>query len=56
MFCPEFYSMIHPKTLEAVESLAQAFIDHPEDLKKLKIYGDIPAHVLDILSDFGSKK
>ena len=48
--------MIHPDTLEAVESVAQALIDHPEDLKELKIYGDIPAHVLDILTDFGSKK
>lgn len=42
---------MHPDTLAAVRLLVFALEAHPEDLEVLRIYGDMPEHLLDLVDD-----
>ena len=39
-------------TLNAVRSLVDAISAHPEDLQLMKVYGNLPQHLLDLVSDY----
>lgn len=43
---------MHPDTLAALRLLVLALESHPEDLAELAIYGDIPEHLADVISDY----
>jgi len=40
------------QTYNAMLSLAQALLDNPDDAKDLMIYGNLPQHLLDAISDY----
>lgn len=39
-------------TRAAIQQLAEALVANPEDAKTLRIYGDLPSHLADVLSDY----
>ena len=43
---------MHPDTLAALRLLVLALEAHPEDLAELAIYGDMPEHLADLISDY----
>ena len=43
---------MHPDTLAALRLLVLALESHPEDLAELAIYGDIPEHLADVITDY----
>ncbi len=43
---------MHPDTLAAVRLLVLALEAHPEDIAELAVYGDIPEHLADVISDY----
>jgi hypothetical protein len=43
---------MHPDTLAALRLLVLALEAHPEDLAELAVYGDMPAHLADLISDY----
>lgn len=43
---------MHPDTLAAIRLMALALVTHPEDMATLAIYGDLPSHLLDVVSDW----
>ena len=43
---------MHQSTAAAVRGLVAALSAHPEDLQLMKVYGDLPQHLLDFVSDF----
>jgi hypothetical protein len=43
---------MHPDTLAALRLLALALASHPDDLRTLAIYGNIPEHLADALDDY----
>jgi hypothetical protein len=43
---------MHPDTLAALRLLALALAAHPDDLRTLAIYGNIPAHLADLIDDY----
>ena len=43
-------------TKAAVFALVDALAAHPEDLKALAIYGNLPQHLLDIVDDFDDEQ
>ena len=43
---------MHPDTLAALRLLVLALEAHPEDLAELAVYGDMPEHLADVISDF----
>ena len=42
---------MHPDTLAALRLLVLALEAHPEDLAELAVYGDMPEHLADAISD-----
>ena len=43
---------MHPDTLAALRLLVLALESHPEDLAELAIYGDMPEHLADVITDY----
>ncbi len=43
---------MHPDTLAALRLLVLALENHPDDLETLQIYGDMPEHLADLISDY----
>lgn len=43
---------MHPDTIAAVRLLALALAAHPEDMQTLRIYGDMPGHLADLIDDY----
>lgn len=43
---------MHPDTLAALRLLVLALETHPEDLAELAIYGDMPEHLADVITDY----
>ena len=43
---------MHPDTLAALRLLVLALEAHPEDLAELAIYGDMPEHLADVITDY----
>ena len=43
---------MHPDTLAAVRLLVLALESHPDDIAELAVYGDIPEHLADVISDY----
>ena len=43
---------MHPDTLAALRLLVLALEAHPEDLAELAVYGDMPEHLADVITDF----
>ena len=43
---------MHPDTLAALRLLVLALEAHPEDLAELAVYGDLPQHLADAISDY----
>jgi hypothetical protein len=43
---------MHPDTIAAVRLLALALTAHPEDMRTLAIYGDLPGHLADVVADW----
>ena len=43
---------MHPDTLAALRLLVLALESHPEDLAELAVYGDMPEHLADLISDY----
>ena len=39
-------------TAAAVSALIEALKQHPEDLRVLQAYGDIPTHLIDLIEDY----
>lgn len=39
-------------TRAAIQQLAEALVANPEDVKTLKVYGDLPSHLADALADY----
>ena len=46
------FTTMHPDTLAALRLLVLALEAHPEDLAELAIYGDMPEHLADVITDF----
>ena len=44
--------IMHPDTLAALRLLVLALESHPEDLAELAIYGDMPEHLADVITDY----
>jgi hypothetical protein len=42
---------MHEDTRAAARRLALALERHPEDLAELAVYGDLPAHLADLIDD-----
>ena len=42
---------MHPDTIAALRLLALALAAHPDDLRTLAVYGDMPEHLTDALDD-----
>lgn len=42
---------MHPDTLTALVRLAEVLADHPDDLDALRVYGNLPAHLADVIDD-----
>lgn len=43
---------MHPDTLAALRLLALTLTAHPEDMTVLRIYGDLPGHLIDVAADW----
>ena len=43
---------MHERTADAVKALVEALIAHPDDLRTLKAYGNLPAHLVELLGDY----
>jgi hypothetical protein len=43
---------MHPDTIAAVRLLALVLTAHPEDMRTLAIYGDLPGHLADVVADW----
>lgn len=43
---------MHEDTRAALRLLALALEQHPEDLATLAVYGDLPAHLADVIDDY----
>ncbi len=43
---------MHPDTIAALRLLASALAAHPDDLRTLAVYGDMPEHLADALDDY----
>jgi hypothetical protein len=43
---------MHERTAEAVVALVEALRAHPDDLLTLAPYGNMPAHLIDLLEDY----
>lgn len=43
---------MHPDTIAALRLLALALTAHPEDMQTLRIYGDMPGHLVDVIDDY----
>ena len=43
---------MHQRTADAVVALVEALKAHPDDLRTLKAYGDLPTHLVDLLEDY----
>lgn len=43
---------MHPDTIAALRLLGLALTAHPEDIKTLAIYGDLPGHLTDVIDDY----
>ena len=43
---------MHPDTLAAVRLLVLALESHPEDIAPLAVYGSIPEHLADVITDY----
>jgi hypothetical protein len=43
---------MHPDTIAALRLLVLALEAHPEDLDELAVYGDMPEHLADVISDY----
>ena len=50
LFSPSRIDM-HADTAAAVSSLVESLKAHPEDLRSMRIYGDLPTHLIDFLAD-----
>ena len=46
------FTTMHPDTLAALRLLVLALEAHPEDLTELAVYGDMPEHLADVISDY----
>ena len=44
--------IMNEPTAQAVRGLVEALQAHPEDLQMMKVYGDLPQHLLDLVSDY----
>ena len=44
------------KTRAAIQQLAEALVGNPEDVRILKVYGDLPSHLADALADYSSEE
>ena len=43
---------MHPDTIAALRLLVLALEVHPEDLAELALYGNLPEHLADAISDY----
>ncbi len=43
---------MHADTLAALRLLGLALAIHPEDVAVLRVYGDLPAHMADVITDW----
>jgi hypothetical protein len=43
-------------TLDAINALAEALVQHPEDVAPLMLYGHLPEHLMDIIEDYFSEE
>ena len=50
LFSPSRIDM-HADTAAAVSALVESLKAHPEDLRSMRIYGDLPTHLIDFLAD-----
>jgi hypothetical protein len=39
-------------TLDAINALAEALVQHPEDVAPLMLYGHLPEHLADLILDY----
>ena len=42
---------MHPDTSAALRLLVAALTAHPEDIATLNVYGNLPEHLADVISD-----
>jgi len=42
---------MHADTASAVSALVESLKAHPEDLRLMQVYGNLPAHLIDFLAD-----
>jgi len=42
---------MHPDTIAALRLLVLALEAHPEDLAELAVYGNLPEHLADVITD-----
>lgn len=42
---------MHADTASAVSALVESLKAHPEDLRLMQVYGDLPTHLVDFISD-----
>jgi hypothetical protein len=40
------------ETLDAISALAEALVQHPEDVSPLMSYGHLPEHLMDLIRDY----
>lgn len=50
LFSPSRIDM-HADTAAAVSALVESLKAHPDDLRTLRVYGDLPTHLIDFLAD-----
>ena len=43
---------MNDETARAVRTLVNALMAHPKDLQMMKVYGNLPDHLLDLVSDY----
>lgn len=43
---------MHDDTVAAVRALVAALTAHPEDLRTMQPYGNLPQHLIDLLDDY----
>ena len=43
---------MHDATVAAVRALVAALKDHPDDLRAMQPYGNLPQHLIDLLDDY----
>ena len=46
------HNAMHERTADAVVALVKALAAHPDDLLTLRAYGNLPAHLVDLLEDY----